>query len=68
MFGNTTPDYLYELLQERSMEEDTLFEIDEDGNSIDVKNEYQFKVLSGLVSSIPYKKILEGISHYEQGR
>ncbi|ACT03191.1 DUF3885 domain-containing protein [Paenibacillus sp. JDR-2] len=72
MFGNTTPDYLYDLLQERSMEEDTLFEIDEDededGNTIEVKNQYQFKVLSGLVSSIPYKKILEGISHYEQGR
>ncbi|WP_201008827.1 DUF3885 domain-containing protein [Paenibacillus glycanilyticus] len=72
MFGNTTPDYLYELLQERSMEEDTFFEIDEDededGNTIEAKTPYQFKVLSGLVSSIPYKKILEGISHYEQGR
>ncbi|WP_442955953.1 DUF3885 domain-containing protein [Paenibacillus sp. MMO-58] len=72
MFGNPTPDYLYELLQERTMEEDTLFEIDEDededGNTTEVKNQYQFKVISGLVSSIPYKKILEGISHYEQGR
>ncbi|MFX3631560.1 MAG: DUF3885 domain-containing protein [Candidatus Pristimantibacillus sp.] len=72
MFGNTTPDYLYELFQEQSMEEETFFDIDEDededGNKIEVKNHYRFKVLSGLVSSIPYKKILEGISHYEQGR
>lgn len=72
MFGNTTPEYLYELLRERIIEEETLFDIDEDedveGNSIEVKIEFRFKVLEGLVSSIPYKKIFEGISHYEQGR
>ncbi|MEK4997771.1 hypothetical protein BSK48_27410 [Paenibacillus odorifer] len=72
MFGNTTPDYLYEILQDRAIERETFFEIDEEkddnGNSIQVKNEYQLIVLSGIVSSIPYKKIFEGISHYEQGR
>jgi hypothetical protein len=72
MFGNTTPEYLYELLQGRKIEEVVLFDIDEDedeeGNSIEVKKEYRFRVLTGLVSSFPYKKIFEGISHYEQGR
>jgi len=72
MFGNTTPEYLYELLQGSTLEEETFFDIDEDedeeGNKIKVKSEYQFKVTSGMVSSIPYKKIFEGISHYEQGR
>jgi len=72
MFGNTTPEYLYDLLQGREIEEETLFDIDEDedeeGNHIEIKNEYQFKVLSGQVSSLPYKLIFEGISHYEQGR
>lgn len=72
MFGNKTPEYLDELLQGKILEEEVLFDIDEDedeeGNSIEVKNEYRFRVFQGLVSSIPYKKIFEGISHYEQGR
>jgi len=72
MFGNTTPEYLDELLQGKILEEEVLFDIDEDkdeeGNSIEIKNEYRFRVFEGLVSSIPYKKIFEGISHYEQGR
>ncbi|MDQ0060011.1 DUF3885 domain-containing protein [Paenibacillus harenae] len=72
MFGNTTPEYLYELFKGITMEETTLYDIDEDededGNNIEVKIEYKFKVLSGVVSSIPYKEIFEGISHYEQGR
>ncbi|MDQ1234204.1 hypothetical protein QE450_001702 [Paenibacillus sp. SORGH_AS306] len=72
MFVNTTPDYLYELLNGKVMEEEIGFELDEDedeeGNTIEIKNEYQIKVLNGLVSSFPYRKILEGISHYEQGR
>ncbi|AZN43803.1 DUF3885 domain-containing protein [Paenibacillus albus] len=72
MFGNTTPEYLYDLLKDLTKEEDTCFDINEDeddeGNRIEVKHQYQFIVLSGLVSSIPYKRILEGISHYEQGK
>jgi hypothetical protein len=72
MFGNTTPEYLYELLHGYIIDEEVQFDInedeDEEGNSIEVKNEYRFKVLSGLVSSIPYRRIFEGISHYEQGR
>lgn len=40
MFGNTTPEYLYELLQGKIGEEGVLFDIDEDedeeGNSIEV--------------------------------
>lgn len=71
MFGNTTPYYIYELLNGKVFEEDTLFELDEDeddeGNSIQIKREYQVKLLSGSISSFPYKKILEGICHYEQG-
>ncbi|OAB38320.1 DUF3885 domain-containing protein [Paenibacillus glacialis] len=72
MFGNTTPEYIYELLNGKRMEEETLFELDEDeddeGNKIEIKHEYQVKVSEGLVSSFRYKEILEGISHYEQGR
>ncbi|MGF7050640.1 hypothetical protein J2T13_005190 [Paenibacillus sp. DS2015] len=72
MFGNTTPDYIYELLNGIKMEEDTLFDLDEDedddGNTIEIKNEYQIKVLTGISSSIPYREILKGISYYEQGR
>ncbi|RAW16893.1 hypothetical protein DC345_07260 [Paenibacillus taichungensis] len=72
MFGNTTPKYLYELLHGKVIEDEVGFELDEDddkeGNTIEIKNEYQIKILNGLVSSFPYSKILEGISHYEQGR
>ncbi|QDH22652.1 DUF3885 domain-containing protein [Saccharibacillus brassicae] len=72
MFGNTTPEYLYELLDGKVIEEEVGFELDEDedelGNTIEIKNECQIKILNGVVSSFPYRKILEGISHYEQGR
>ncbi|GIO91101.1 DUF3885 domain-containing protein [Paenibacillus lactis] len=72
MFGNTTPDYIYKLLQGYKIEEETLFVLnedeDDDGNRIKIKNEYQIKVLSGTISSFPYREILQGISHYEQGR
>jgi hypothetical protein len=72
MFGNTTPNYLYDLLEGKSLETGIGFELEEDedenGISIEVKNEYQIKILFGLVSSFPYKKIFEGISHYEQGK
>ncbi|QGQ93781.1 DUF3885 domain-containing protein [Paenibacillus psychroresistens] len=72
MFGNTTPNYLYDLLEGKSLETGIGIDLDEDedenGISIEVKNEYQIKILFGLVSSFPSKKIFEGISHYEQGK
>ena len=72
MFGNTTPKYIYELINRKTIEEEKLFELDEDedneGNKIEIKNEYKVSVLADEVASLPYKEILEGISHYEQGR
>ncbi|MNN46067.1 hypothetical protein D3C76_1675490 [compost metagenome] len=35
---------------------------------MEIKNEYKVSVLADEVASLPYKEILEGISHYEQGR
>lgn len=73
MFGNTTPVYLYDLLSKQNIEEETLFDIDEDydeltGQTIEIKNEYKVKLLSSQLNFIPYKEILEGIGNYEQGR
>ncbi|MFC4306471.1 DUF3885 domain-containing protein [Cohnella boryungensis] len=72
MFGNTTPDYIYKLLEGKPFEEEILYDLDEDeddeGNKIQVRREYLVRILSGYVTTFPYKKILEGISHYEQGR
>ncbi|MGA9466538.1 MAG: hypothetical protein WBV10_02825, partial [Exiguobacterium marinum] len=34
MFGNTTPEYLYDLLIKQEIEEETLFELDEDMDEI----------------------------------
>lgn len=74
MFGNTTSKYIYKLMNGQIIEERTLFEVDEDededdeGKRLEIKHEYQVKVSAGLVSTFPYIEILEGISHYEQGR
>ncbi|WP_025028529.1 DUF3885 domain-containing protein [Caldalkalibacillus mannanilyticus] len=72
MFGNTTPDYIYELLREHILEEETLYELDEDydesGEVVEIKKEYKVKISYAMVNSIPYKEILEGIGNYEQGR
>lgn len=73
MFGNTTPEYLYTLLSKQNIEEETLFEIDEDydeitGETIEIKKEYKLKLIYSQLKSIPYKEILEGIGNYEQGR
>ncbi len=73
MFGNTTPQYLYDLLSDQNIEEETLFDIHEDddkitGQTIEVKNEYKVKLVYSQLMSVPYQKILEGIGNYEQGR
>ena len=73
MFGNNTPEYLYDLLSEQKIEEETLFDLDEDydeltGQTIEIKNEYKVKIVYARLESISYKEILEGIGNYEQGR
>lgn len=73
MFGNTTPAYLYDLLSKQNIEEETLFDIDEDydeltGQTIEIQNEYKVKLVSSQLKFVPYKEILEGIGNYEQGR
>lgn len=72
MFGNTTPDYIYELLKDKEINEVKLFEMEEDedekGNKIQTKLEYLVRYTGGNISTFPYPKILEGIAQYEQGR
>jgi Domain of unknown function (DUF3885) len=73
MFGNNTPEYLYDLLSKHNIEEETLFDIDEDydeltGQTIEIKNEYKVKFVYARLKSISYKEVLEGIGNYEQGR
>lgn len=72
MFGNTTPNYLYELLSQHKIDETIMCEQDEDidetGNTIKIEKYFKVKSLSGVLSSIPYKEILIGIANYEQGR
>lgn len=72
MLGNTTPNYLYEIISHYKLEETIKYTYDEDinkeGNTIEIKYPYKVKILSSTVSSIPYKEILQGIANYEQGR
>ncbi|CRK84566.1 DUF3885 domain-containing protein [Neobacillus massiliamazoniensis] len=73
MFGNTTPEYVYQLVKDHNIEVETLFEFDEDydeiaGQTIEIKQEYNVKIVYSQVKSITYKAILEGIGNYEQGR
>ncbi|WP_018591198.1 DUF3885 domain-containing protein [Terrisporobacter glycolicus] len=72
MLGNTTPNYLYEIISHHKLEETIKYTYDEDinkeGNTIEIKYPYKVKILSSTVSSIPYKEILQGIANYEQGR
>ncbi|WHY66826.1 DUF3885 domain-containing protein [Neobacillus sp. SuZ13] len=73
MFGKTTPEYVYDLLSNLNIEEEILFDIDEDydditGQTIEIKNEYKVKIVYSQLKSITYKEILEGIGNYEQGR
>lgn len=73
MFGNPTPDYLDTLLSKQKVEEETLFDIEEDydevtDQTLEIKNEYKIKFVYSRLKSINYKEILEGIGNYEQGR
>lgn len=72
MFGNTTPNYIYELLDCHALEETIMYENDQDldmyGNSIQTKQPHKVKIMKSALSEIPYKEILEGIANYEQGR
>nr|WP_240542713.1 DUF3885 domain-containing protein [Exiguobacterium qingdaonense] len=73
MFGNTTPEYLYELFMEQQIIEERLFELDEQedkvtGETFEIKHEYKVKFVSTQVKATPYEKILRGIGNYEQGR
>ncbi|MEB2282949.1 DUF3885 domain-containing protein [Lysinibacillus xylanilyticus] len=73
MFGNTTPEYLYSLLIDQNIEEETLLEIEKDydevtSQTIEVKNEYKVKFVYSQLKSVPYQEILKGIGNYEQGR
>lgn len=73
MFGNTTPERLYDLLSNQNIEEKTLFDINEDydevtGQTIEVKNEYKVKFVCSQLKSIPYQEIFGSIGNYEQGR
>lgn len=72
MFGNTTPNYLYELLNDFDLEQDKYIEYDEDydeaGNTIQITREFLVKILYSRVQDIPYREILSGIANYEQGR
>ena len=73
MFGKNTTEYLYDLLNKQNIEEETLFDIDEDydelkGQTIEIKNEYKVKFVYSRLKFISYKEVLEGIGNYEQGR
>jgi len=72
MFGDTTPSYIYQLLEKHTFVEETMYKTDEDidemGNTIQIKHEYKVRLLYDRVALIPYKEILKGIAHYEQGR
>lgn len=72
MFGNTTPDYLYELIKQHKFDEITMYKHDEEedneGNTIQIERPYKVRTFSSKLSSIPYKDILIGIANYEQGR
>ncbi len=73
MFGNNTPAYLADLLSNHNVEEEILYDIEEDydeltGETIEIKNEFKVKLVYSKLESIRYKEILDGIGNYEQGR
>ena len=70
MFGNNTPQYLFDLLSKQNIEEETLFDLDEDhdeltGQTIEIKNEYKVKFVYSRLKSISYKEVLEGMNKEE---
>lgn len=72
MFGNARPNYLYELLDNQAFESEIITKVvedeDPDGNIILTESKYRQHILSTKIGNIKYKKILEGIANYEQGR
>jgi hypothetical protein len=72
MFGNTTPNYLYELLKNQPSDSEILTEViedeDVDGNPVSTEVKVKHSVLLTTIGKIDYKRILEGIANYEQGR
>lgn len=72
MFGNTIPNYIYQLLENHVLAEKVLYitdeDIDEKGNTVQIVQEYNVRLLYDRLGRIPYKEILKGIAHYEQGR
>lgn len=72
MFGNTTPNYLYELLNNQLIESEILTEVIEDedvaGNPVSTEVKVRQSVLLTTIGKIDYKRIFEGIANYEQGR
>lgn len=72
MFGNTTPNYIYQLLEKYVLEEKVMYKPDEDidemGKTIQINHEYMVRLLYERLTAIPYREILKGIAHYEQGR
>lgn len=71
LFG-TTPNYLYELLSNHKIHEEIMYEYDEDfdesGEVIQVLKDYKVGIIYSKLNLIPYKSILQGIAHHEQGR
>lgn len=63
MFGNTTPLYLFELLNGKKIESKEV--IDE---VLGEEIKYEIKVVKEKIKNLPYKQILSGIANYEQGR
>ncbi|MGZ9583741.1 DUF3885 domain-containing protein [Paenibacillus marinisediminis] len=72
MFGNTTPNYIYEILSGFQLDEDRYVELnedqDEDGNKIILESEYKIVTTRSRVNEIPYSDIFKGITNYEQGK
>jgi len=72
MFGNTTPNHIYQLLEKHVLAEKVLYKVDEDidemGKTVQITQEYNVRLLCDRLGNIPYKEILKGIAHYEQGR
>lgn len=72
MFGNTTPHYVYDLLNQHQFEEQKIVRLDKDedeqGNHIECKHEYKVRIVRSQIRHIPYTLIFEGVANYEQGR
>jgi len=71
MFGNTTPDYIYELMSNDrvsvevyDMDED----VDEAGNDVIVEIPFNLTFGSDYMYDMQYREILMAIANYEQGK